>query len=289
MLRLQLLATFMLYISLSSAWPWPPSIQNMDGLIVRRQGKSSMDTHFSLAGLTNMTLDSDKSSASASKKSSQDPNKPTATFSQPASASASATAAASASGKDSSSQSGSKETKATGKDATTAKSSQTTKTSHIPTSINPQDPPGGIQMITPAAVATSTYYKVNDYITFGWNYTSLIVPPKAIDVFVSCQLNDATYTLASNTSFNPTGVITWDTKHEATNNASPLPSEASYTLIIQDAGAAATAIPQAGYLSRYSQFVFGMYRGQSYTPLNGTLQPLLVPSLDSGPHLTNCS
>ena len=126
-------------------------------------------------------------------------------------------------------------------------------------------------MITPAATAPSTLYKVNDYITFGWNYTSLIVPPNAIDVFVSCQLNDATYTLASNTSFNPNGVVTWDTGREATVNASPLPSEASYTLIIQDAGAAATAVPQAGYLSKYSQFVFGMYIGQSsqYKPLNG--------------------
>ena len=39
---------------------------------------------------------------------------------------------------------------------------------------------------------------------------------------------------------------------------------ASYTLIIYDAGEAVTAVPSAGYLGTFDNYVFGMYTNQPY-------------------------
>ena len=127
-------------------------------------------------------------------------------------------------------------------------------------------------MITPSALAQTSYYKVGDYVTFAWNYTSLSIQPSKIDVFVSCQANSATYTISNNASFEPTGNVVWDTKPEASGTA-PLLTE-TYTLIIHDASKEVTSIPQAGHLGSYNQFQFGMYTPQPYTPLSGKL-PLL--------------
>ena len=122
-------------------------------------------------------------------------------------------------------------------------------------------------MITPSAIAQASYYKVGDFVTFAWNYTSLSVTPSAIDVLVSCAGNGATYTLASNTSVAPTGSVTWNTGPEETG-ANPLLTD-TYTLVIHDAAKDVTAIPAAGYLGTYDQFTFGMYIPQQYTPLGG--------------------
>ena len=127
-------------------------------------------------------------------------------------------------------------------------------------------------MLTPNSLAQTTYYKVSDYVTFGWNYTSLSVKPSKIDVYVTCAVNSATYTLATNETFEPTGKIVWDTKPDATGTA-PLLTE-TYTLVIHDAAKDVTAIPQAGHLGAYQQFQFAMYTPQPYTALAGKL-PLL--------------
>ncbi|MCJ1254492.1 hypothetical protein MMC24_002307 [Lignoscripta atroalba] len=152
--------------------------------------------------------------------------------------------------------------------ASTAKqtgSSKTTKKA-TPTSIDPRLPAGGIEMVTPSAIAQASYYKIGDSVTFAWNYTSLSVTPSAIDVLVSCAGNGATYTLASNSSVAPTGIVTWDTRPEETG-ANPLLTD-TYTLIIHDAAKDVTAVPSPGYLGAYDQFTFGMYIPQQYTPLN---------------------
>lgn len=102
--------------------------------------------------------------------------------------------------------------------------------------------------------------------TFGWNYTSLIVKPSAIDVLATCTLNDATYTIASNMSFAKSSVV-WDTEKFAASGTAPLLT-ATYTLIIKEAGTEIDDVAKAGHLAPM-QHPFGMYKPQPYTPLDG--------------------
>lgn len=209
----------------SSAWPWPESSRERVGaLIVGRQEERPAET-------TTAEESADESAASS-------------TAAESASGTeASASASASASGsKESESKSGTK----------------TTSTETTP--IDPRMPPGGIQLITPAAIDGVQYYKVGDFVTFKWNYTSLSVTPSAIDVLASCSINSATYTIASNMSVEETGAITWDTGEFQATATNPFPV-ASYTLIVHDSSKDITDIPQAGYLGAYAQYVFGMYTG----------------------------
>ena len=126
-------------------------------------------------------------------------------------------------------------------------------------------------MLTPAAIGPSTYYKIGNFVTFGWNYTSLSVTPSAIDILASCSANSATYTIAMNQSVVPTGAITWDTGKYQKTATVPLLTE-TYTLIIHDAAQDVSATAKAGYLGVFDQFTFGMYSPQPYTPLNGSSQ-----------------
>jgi len=135
------------------------------------------------------------------------------------------------------------------------------------TSINPVLPAGGVNMLQPSALAQTTYYKIADYVSFAWNYTSLSITPSKIDVLVSCAANSATYTLANNASFKPTDTVVWDTAPDVTGTA-PLLTE-TYTLIIYDAAQAITAVAGAGRLGISDDLRFGMYIKQSYTPRAG--------------------
>lgn len=126
-------------------------------------------------------------------------------------------------------------------------------------------------MLTPSALAQTTYYKVGDYVSFAWNYTSLSIKPSKVDVLVSCSANSATYTLKSNASFEKTGSVVWDTSLDATGTA-PLLTE-TYTLIIYDAQKAITDVATAGKLGVSNDFTFGMYVPQKYTPLSGKSNP----------------
>ena len=150
-------------------------------------------------------------------------------------------------------------------------------------SVNPVLPPGGVNMITPSALAQTTYYKIGDYVSFAWNYTSLSVTPSKVDVVVTCSENSATYALQTNATFTATDSVVWDTGADATGTA-PLPM-GSYTLIIYDAGAGPTAAAAAGRLGTTDNFEFGMYIPQKYTPRAGkrrtpslpvSFQPLLI-------------
>ncbi|KAF2457895.1 hypothetical protein BDY21DRAFT_421204 [Lineolata rhizophorae] len=134
------------------------------------------------------------------------------------------------------------------------------------TSIDERLPAGGISMVTPAVISGPQYYKIGDYVTFGWNYTSLSVTPKHIDILASCKENDATYTLAVNQSAEETAV-TWDTGEYQATATVPLLTE-TYTLIIYDADSSISAVPSAGYLGVFNQWTFGMYTPQPYVPRN---------------------
>ena len=130
-------------------------------------------------------------------------------------------------------------------------------------------------MLTPAAIAPASYYKIGDQITFGWNYTSLIVTPTAIDILATCSGCASAYTLANNASVKETGSVVWDTSGYATGT-NPLLTE-SYTLIIHDAAQPTTAAAQAGYLGTYDSFMFGMYIPQPYSDLGSTSTFLITP------------
>jgi hypothetical protein len=132
---------------------------------------------------------------------------------------------------------------------------------------DPMSPAGNVVMITPAITQGTQLYKIGDYVTWGWNYTNVLGTPTAIDVLVSCSKASATWTLTQNMTWETLGSYTWDTgAYQSTAVASPLLVE-QYTLIIYDADGGMSATPEAGYLSPYSGFVFGLYTPQPYTPL----------------------
>lgn len=119
-------------------------------------------------------------------------------------------------------------------------------------------------MVTPNVMAGAQYYKIKDYVTFAWNYTSLKATPTAVDVLASCSLNSATYTIALNQSITAaTQAVTWDT-----GNYQETPYViATYTLLVYDADSSISATPRAGYLGLANQFTFGMYTPQPYVPI----------------------
>jgi hypothetical protein len=123
-------------------------------------------------------------------------------------------------------------------------------------------------MLTPAAIAGQQYFKVGDFVTFGWNYTSLQATPTAVNVMATCTQNQQLYTIAANvTVSNATNAVTWDTHgYQSTAVTNPLLTNI-YTLIIYDADSSISATAEAGYLAVQNTYTFGMYVPQSYTPL----------------------
>jgi hypothetical protein len=234
------LLSLLLFTSSSVAWPWQGSHEDISGLILRRQNAQSSNSQSSSPSTT-----ADRSSAQSSASTSN--GKTT----DNASASGSATDGSAAA------------TTTGGFSFSNSTTTHATKT----TAIDPRLPPGGIEMVTPAAIAPSQYYKIGDYVTFAWNYTSLSVTPSGIDILASCSLNQQLYTIALNQSVGPTGAVTWDTGEYQATATIPLLTE-TYTLVIYDAAQDITSIPQAGYLAVQEQFQFGMYSPQPYTPLN---------------------
>lgn len=176
------------------------------------------------------------------------------------------------SGSSSSSGSGSKSgsSSATKTSASQGSSKQTSSAAQI-TSVDPRLPAGGVNLLTPSAIAQATYYKIGDSVSFVWNYTSLEVTPSNVDILVTCTANSATYTLSSNASFASTGSVLWDTNADKTGTA-PLLTE-TYTLVIHDASKDVTQVADAGHLGTYNQYTFGMYIPQNYTPRSGMFPP----------------
>ena len=123
-------------------------------------------------------------------------------------------------------------------------------------------------MVNPPATAVGVnLYKIGDHVTFAWNYTNLQGTPTAINVLVTCTSARHIWTLTSNMTFTTAASITWDTQEQATAVEAPLLTD-QYNLIILDADSSITSAPEAGYLSPYSQFKFGLYKKQEYKPLD---------------------
>jgi hypothetical protein len=124
-------------------------------------------------------------------------------------------------------------------------------------------------MLEPAVTAGAQYYKIGDFVTFAWNYTSLQVTPTAVNIMATCTANQVLYTISANATLpaNATQAVTWDTgSYQSSALANPLLTE-TYTLVIYDAASSISAAAQAGYLAPYEQYTFGMYVPQAYTPL----------------------
>lgn len=186
-------------------------------------------------------------------------------------AAASSTAAGTITSAPDSTKSKSKEssTEKSEKHSSKEKSSESKKKTPVTThtTYDARLPAGGVSMITPNALSGAEYYKIGDYVTFAWNYTSLSATPTAINVMASCSLNSELYPIAMNQSVgDTTGAATWDTGKYQSTAASPLPM-ATYTLVIYDAASAVTAVAGAGYLGVFDSYSFGMYTPQAYTPL----------------------
>lgn len=168
-------------------------------------------------------------------------------------------------GKTSSTGKNTGKTTATDKEGNTGTATNTAAATH--TTFNPVDPAGGISMVIPATTNIMELYKIGDFVTWKWNYTSLQATPTAVDVLASCSFATRTFTLTQNMTFQTLGSYTWDTgAYQSSNIASPLLTE-EYTLIIYDADSSVSATAEAGYLDTYDGFTFGMYAPQSYTPL----------------------
>ncbi|KAG0648604.1 hypothetical protein D0Z07_5595 [Hyphodiscus hymeniophilus] len=242
-LVLLLLSTF------TAAWPWPRWLPDVDSLVVRQNDNSDQSSSSSptqtpspSATNTNSNTDSDSESktdtASNTKKSSSSGSSGTA-----------------------------KQTGSTTKGGSSTHKS--TSTAPHTTSYDARLPAGGISLLTPNVESGSQFYKIGDFVTFAWNYTSLSATPTALDIMATCTANKQMYTIAMNqTITNATGAVTWDTNaYQQTALSDPLLTEV-YTLIIYDAASSISAAPQAGYLAPFDSFVFGMYTPQAYTPLN---------------------
>lgn len=239
----QLLASVMAMASLSAAIPdafsGSHALAEFKNVLVGRQDKSSQSS----AAPTESAKNSDSKESGSS----------TPTASESAKESA----------KESSKESSSGDSKATDKDQSGSGSRTTSK----PTATNfgPDVQPGGINMITPAAIAGAQLYKVDDQITFVFNYTSLSITPNAVDVMATCTANQATYTIAVNQSAEATHTIVWDTKNYGSDhpNSAPFLTE-NYQLMIYDSNSSVSAVPKPGYLAPYRLMSFAMYTKQPY-------------------------
>ena len=125
-------------------------------------------------------------------------------------------------------------------------------------------------MQTPGPFDGPQFYKVGDWVTFAWNYTSVVSTPKAVNVLATCSQINAEWTIAANMTYESNQTVFWDTNQYA-GKQTPQLVVATYTLIIENAEEAiATANPTAGQLGSWKQQTFGMYNPQDYVPFSGT-------------------
>ncbi|OJD40282.1 uncharacterized protein BKCO1_1000639 [Diplodia corticola] len=265
----QLVAAALTLSSLSAAWPWPPNMGDMKE-VMGVENLFKRENWFYVRADDSTTTESAAKTTAAKTDAASDTKSASASGSEKTTAAETAsktgTAEASASGTNSGKTTD--KTTGTGKTTGTAKATGSTKTSKKgskSTSYDARLPSGGISMITPAATDTSQYYKIGEWLSFAWNYTSLSATPSAINVLASCSLNSQTYTLASNMSVHETNMVYWDTG-EFQKTATKSLVQATYTLIVYDAGSSISATAAAGYLGVSNTFTFGMYIPQEYVP-----------------------
>jgi len=127
--------------------------------------------------------------------------------------------------------------------------------------------------ITMPPIQSNSYYKIapSEYVTFGWNFSSIIVTPTALTV--AAVANGNTYPIGPTDgviSGTAQSVVWYPYGYQTANPSLPL-VQASYTLHIWAQGGP-SAFPTPGYLEPNSELVFAMYTPQAYTPLSSGWQ-----------------
>jgi hypothetical protein len=266
-----LLSSVLLLAATSSAWsnPFDAMKRDVAPLLIQRQDDSSTQAPSSTnnnddnkeTSASNTNENTSKASATPTNDNNNDDNKSDEESSTSGNAKSTGESSK-GSETDKSTITGS----ATNSKASGSNGSKTSSDSNKTKDFDPRLPPGGASMITPNAMSPASYYKIQDQITFAWNYTSLQKNPSAVDVMATCTANNALYTIAVNETWEQVQTIVWDTgKYQATGTI-PLLTE-TYTLIIHDAAKAESATASPGYLGTWKQFTFGMYSPQPYTPM----------------------
>ncbi|KAF1348886.1 hypothetical protein BDV97DRAFT_377593 [Delphinella strobiligena] len=236
------------------------AVEGVEALFRRDDNNSTSSAASSSASATG-----DSSSASNTKDSSSASSDASNSGSNTASNTGSATGKSSSKGSGSSGSSGTAKT-TSNKGSATSSGSKATIT-HNTSSYNASVGYGGVELLTPNTASSSSYYKIGDFVTFGWNLTSLSATPTAVDILATCSANAHTYTLALNQSVSAsTGAVTWDTGNYQNTANVPLLTE-TYTLMIHDAAIDVSATPSYGHLSAYTLHAFAMYTKQAYTSL----------------------
>lgn len=260
-----ILNTACLFAATSSAWPsflsgpFEAVKREIAPLLAERQDNGGTAT--SKFNLSFSATEGAEPTATSNGDSSSSPT-PTDDNSSSNSGDNSATTGSNTSGGSTAKETGSGKTTGT---ANSSGGSKTTKAAETK-SFDPRLPAGGVSMITPDAMSAASYYKIHDWVTFAWNYTSLSVAPSYVDVLATCSKNQATYTVAANQSWSQQQTVLWDTGAYQASATVPLLTE-TYTLIIHDAQKDVSATAGSGYLGTWDQFTFGMYSPQPYTPI----------------------
>ncbi|WVR09673.1 hypothetical protein IAU60_006748 [Kwoniella sp. DSM 27419] len=134
---------------------------------------------------------------------------------------------------------------------------------------------GGITVTQPPSTASASYYKIakDNWITFGWNLTSLYVTPQSLTVVASCSANGNVYPVGPNPTASNANVFRGNTTQVVWNpyDWEQVPgqvpfAEATYVLKIWDERGDGAAV-KGGYLSPYAGTNFAMYRPAQYTSL----------------------
>jgi hypothetical protein len=127
---------------------------------------------------------------------------------------------------------------------------------------------GGITITQPPQTSVS-FFKIaqGQLITFGWNFTSVLVTPTHLTVSAVCD-NGNTYPVGPTNGIIPgtaTSVV-WDPyAYDQANPNTPL-AQATYTLNVwDDRGPGAPR--RGGYMQPNSALQFALYKPQPYTPL----------------------
>ncbi|KAH8115902.1 hypothetical protein DFH11DRAFT_1245306 [Phellopilus nigrolimitatus] len=128
---------------------------------------------------------------------------------------------------------------------------------------------GGLTFTQPPQTADASFYKIASGapITFGWNFTSLIVTPTHLTVSAFCE-NGVTYPVGPTNGVidGKATQVVWDLfSYQQANPGTPL-AQATYTLSIWDDRGPGAA-RAAGYLSPNSGLKFALYTPQPYTPI----------------------
>lgn len=145
---------------------------------------------------------------------------------------------------------------------------------------------GGLLFTQPPQTAAASYYKIapSNPITFGWNFTSVLVYPTSLTVSAFCASNGNTYPVGPTNGIigGQATQVVWDAyAYEQGAGAVPL-AAAEYTLMIHDERGSGAAI-EGGHLTPYTGTKFSLYRPLDYTPLESWTCPGCSSALESAP------